>query len=471
MKNKERIIFISVITVLLVFIASQLFIKQVNAGTLSYPFPYMNRFVAVFNSIKSDYVDADKLDDKKIIDGAIDGMLKAIGDPYTQFLNEDDMNEMKTTSSGTFGGVGMIITEKDGYIGVVSPIEGTPAYKKGMKAGDLIISVEGESLKGVSVNDAAKKLKGIPGTPVKIEFIRNEIKYEVELIRALIDVPTVKHDIIREKIGYLRITQFSGTTDKHVKDALIDFKNKNVKGIIVDLRANPGGLLDKVITIVDYFQNDGIIVSTKGRRMNEETVNKSSKFTTIVPEDIPVIVLVDNGSASASEIFSGAIKDNKRGILLGEKTFGKGSVQTIQLLGEGKDGFKITIAKYYTPSGVCIHDIGIMPDVEVKEPELTDEEKEGLKKIFKDKIIDNFLKTKSLPSDVEIDSFIEKSNKSGYVLNKRYFKKLIKNGLEYGNEKAPIYDLDYDIQLNKALEILENGKLINNGNGKFSIKK
>ena len=470
MKKKERTFWICSVCVLLAFYTFTVFVNNATAANFNMQaFPYMNKFISVFNAIKSDYVDADKVDDKTLINGAIKGMLEAIGDPYTAYLSEKDVKDLQTTTTGTFAGVGMIITEKDGFIGVVSPIEGTPAYRKGMKSGDLLISVNGESLKGVSVSDAADKLKGAPGTSANIEFLRDDVKYEVELIRAIIDLPTVKHDVINNEIGYLRITQFSGTTDKHVKESLLDFKSKNVKGIIIDLRQNPGGLLSSAISIVDFFQDKGTIVSTKGRRLKEQTVNSATSFNTIVAKDIPIVVLIDGGSASASEIVSGALKDTKRGILVGDKSFGKGSVQSIQFLPDGTDGFKMTTAKYYTPSGVSIHGIGIEPDITIKEPDLTEDEREGLRKIYKDRVIDNFVKEHHNPTNKEIDSFLGDLKAKGYVFTNTMMRRLLKQTLDYDNSSAPIYDLEYDIQLKKAVEILTNGS-IKYHKGEYSIK-
>lgn len=470
MNRKERFFWVCTVTMLLVFSVFVVFVNNATAKNLTQTFPYMNKFMETFNAIKSDYVDSDKLDDKTLINGAIKGMLDAIGDPYTVYLTEKDIKDLQATTSGTFAGVGMIIVEKDGYIGVVSPIEGTPAFKKGMKSGDLILSVNGESLKGISVSEAAEKLKGKAGTSAHLEFLRDDIKYEVELTRAIIDLPTVKYDIIDGKFGYLRVTQFSGTTDAHVKEALLDFNKKKVNGIIVDMRMNPGGLLSTAINIVDYFQNKGVIVSTKGRKLNEQTINSASKFNTVVPEKTPVIVLIDAGSASASEIFAGAMKDTKRGILVGEKSFGKGSVQSIQLLPEGIDGFKITTAKYYTPSGISIHGVGIEPDITIKEPELSEEEKEGLRKIYKDKVIDEFIKKHSSPTINDIDNFITELHQKGYTLSTKNIRRLLKNTIDYGKTNAPIYDIEYDIQLQKAIEILNNNSIIFN-NGKFTLKK
>ncbi len=470
MKKSERFIWIATVSILLSTGLFVIFVNSASAGSFGQPFPYMQKFMSVYNSIKTDFVDSDKADDLALVNGAIKGMLEALGDPYTQYLSPDEMTEMRTTSTGTFGGVGMIITEKDGYIGVVSPIEDTPAFRKGMKTGDLLISVDGETLKGVTVGEAAKRLKGVPGTGVKVEFLRDEIKYEVEIIRALIDVPTVKSDVINNKWGYLRITQFSGTTFEHVKEAIAKLNTKNVQGFIVDLRMNPGGLLDSVINIIDLFQDEGVIVSVKGRRLNEETVTKSNKFSTMIKGNIPVVVLIDGGSASASEMFAGAMKDNKRGVLVGEKSFGKGSVQSIQLMGDGTDGFKMTTAKYYTPSGISIHGIGIVPDIEIKEPELTDDEKETLRKLYKNKVIDDIVKDKSDISDEVTVKFIKEIQSKGYALSDNYLRRLIKNASSYGKEGAPIFDLEYDIQLKTALDLLDNNKIINTDT-KYSIKK
>lgn len=468
MKNRERIIWISAVSVLFVVLLFGVFINDAKASSTSSGFQYVQKFLNVLDMVKKEYVDESKIDNEKLINGAIKGMIEAIGDPHTNYLSKEDMEDMNQTSDGKFGGVGMIISEKDDYITVVTPIEDTPAYRKGMKTGDLLISVDGKSLKGVKVSEAAKLLKGVPGTPVKVEFIRNEIKYEVELVRAIIDVPTVKYSYINDKYGYLRITQFAGTTDGYVKKALLEFKEKNIKGMVVDLRSNPGGLLGQVIKIVDFFQDEGVIVSTKGRNVFDNSVNNANKFDTIVSKDIPLIVLIDQGSASASEIFSGAIKDTKRGILIGEKSYGKGSVQTIHRL--DYDGFKITIAKYYTPSGVSIDGIGIMPDIEVKEPELNDDEKEALRKIYKDKVIEEFLKKNPHPTEDKIKEEIKVLQEKGYKLSERHLRKLIKNSIDMTEDNKSIYDMEYDIQLQKAIEVLDNN-LIEYKDGVYLLKK
>ncbi len=455
MKKNERIIWISIVAFLLFLSFFVIFIKDARAATLNLKNGIFDKFYQVFGYIERDFVD-EKTDQEKLINGAIKGMLDALGDPHTMYLSKEEMKELNTLTTGQYGGVGMMISEKDKQIVVVSPFEGSPAFKKGIKAGDIILSVDGIPLEGKTVEEAANMLKGKPDTTIKLEILSNDIKYSVELKRALIDVPTIKNAIINDKYGYLRISQFAGKTDKDVKTALKDFKKKNVKGIIVDVRYNPGGLLSQVINIVDFFQDDGVIVSTKGRTESDTSVHMASKADTIVDENIPVIVLIDKGSASASEIFAGAIKDTKRGILIGEKTFGKGSVQSTYKLGEDGDGFKMTIARYYTPSNKVIDGIGIEPDIEIKEPELTEIEKESLKKVYDDKVIDNFTKKNKNPSDKEIDEFVNFLINKGYKLSDRYLKRMVKNSIDFNNDKREIYDTEFDIQLKKALELFDN---------------
>lgn len=466
MKKTERIIWISIVSLLLFLSLFAIFIKEVHAKNFEINNKYLEKLFTVINVVEKYYVD-ENIDNEKLINGAIKGLLESLGDPNTVYLSEKDMEELKTLSTGQYGGVGMLISEREKKIVIVSPFEGTPAYKKGIKAGDIILSVDGVALEGKTVDEAANMLRGNPGTIVKIEILSNGVRYVADVKRALIDVPTVKYAVIDGKYGYLRITQFSGKTDEHVKEALKDFKQKKVKGIIVDLRHNPGGLLSQVISIVDYFQSEGVIVSTKGRNESKLDVANASKLKTIVDKDTPVIVLIDRGSASASEIFAGAIKDTNRGILIGEKSFGKGSVQTSYPL--DKDGFKLTIAKYYTPSNKVIDGIGIEPDIEVKDPELTDEEKSALTKLFEDKVIDDFASKNTNPTDKEIDNFINLLLSKGYKLPTRYLKRLIKNAVEIDDANKPIYDLEFDIQLQKALELFDKN-LIKRDKNKFYLE-
>lgn len=457
MKRMERIIWIAVVALIFVVSMFGVFTKDVWAGNINQKKPYFKKLLKVLNRIEADYVDEEKISHEDLINGAIEGMLEALDDPHTAYLDRDDWKDLYTTARGNYSGVGMIIGERNDSIVVITPLEGYPAYSKGIRAGDIILAVDGQSLLGLSVEDAANLLRGKAGTIVKVEVLHDDISFEVEIKRARIDLPSVKYDYVKEKYGFLRITQFAGTTGKYVREALIDFKKNKVEGIIIDLRLNPGGMLGQVIDIVDYFINEGDIVSIKGRHAYNDTVYTAKDSTTLVDKNIPIIVLIDEGSASASEIFSGAIKDHNRGILIGEKTYGKGSVQNTYPL--ENDGFKMTIAKYYTPSGTCIHGVGIEPDIEIKEPALTDDEKVSLQKLYKDKVIDKAIEKNSDPTDKEIDALVEKIQKEGYALSDRYLKKLIKNAAEFDDDKKEVYDLDFDIQLQKSLHILENNLL------------
>jgi len=451
-KKYERFIWIS-LTVFLLFLGIFGFlVRKANASIDDAEQKLKRKLSTVLSIIERDYIDFEKIDENKLISGALDGLLKALNDPHTSYLSEEYWKQLSTTSAGTYGGVGMHISQKNDLIIVIAPMEGTPAYKKGIKAGDYILSVDGKSLKGISTDEAANMLRGPAGTIVKIEILSDDITYTLEITRANIILPTVKHSLINNKFGYLRITEFSGTTAEKVDKALKDFTDKNVEGIIVDLRYNPGGLLSSVIEISDYFLKEGVIVSTVGRE--ENVVNKAKFFDTLVKDEVPLIVLIDSGSASASEIFAGAIKDNSRGILIGEKSYGKGSVQSIYQL-DANEGFKLTIAKYYTPSGVSIEGVGITPDITVKDPELTDEEKLVLKKIYTDKVIDKILTGKKNLDDAKINGLVIELQNTGYKLNTRSLKKLVKNAAEIDREEKDIYDLEYDLQLKKAVEILD----------------
>jgi len=455
MNKKERIIWASAVGLLLIVLMSGVFIGNADAATNG-GFSGFVKLQRVFNIIKQDFVDIENVSDEVLINGAIKGMIEALGDKHSMYLTVEQLNDMTTTSDGKFGGVGMVISEKDNFIVVESAIDDTPAYNKGMRAGDLLIAVDGVTLEGVTVSEAANRLRGVPGTQVNVKFIRYGVTQEVTITRALIDVPSVKHDFINDDVGYIRLTQFAGTTSEHVSRALNEFKTRGVKSIVVDLRSNPGGLLNQVIDIVDMFVSEGVIVSTRGRGAADNTVNRANAFNTIVDSNVKVIVLVDKWSASASEIFAGAIKDLHRGTIIGESTYGKGSVQTIIRL--GADGFKLTIAKYYTPSGISIEGTGVAPDILIQEPEFTEDELKILENLINSRAIDNFLTSNPHPTEVQITAFVDGLLAEGYTINHRYLRRMVRQRIIYDNGRRPIFDLDYDIQLQRALEFINTGK-------------
>lgn len=340
-------------------------------------------FSYALTTIQSEYVDEKTPTD--LIYGSLKGMLSSL-DPHSQFLPPDDYKDLKTETQGKFGGLGVEITIKDGLLTIITPIEDTPAWKVGVKAGDRIVKIEKELTRDMTLDDAVKRLRGNPGTVIHITILREKegVVKDFTITRELIHVQDVKAPhMMDDRIGYIRLTEFREDTYKQFHTALEKLKKEGADSLIVDLRNNPGGLLNVAIKITQDFLPAGeTIVSTKGRHPTNDTVAKSTntkgEFLTW-----PMVVLINEGSASASEILAGALKDNKRAVIVGTKSFGKGSVQSVIPLPDGS-GLRLTTAKYFTPSGVCIHGIGITPDV-VVEPVAVKEEESDKDKDKKDK--------------------------------------------------------------------------------------
>jgi carboxyl-terminal processing protease len=410
----------------------------------------------VFDFIQKHYVET--VDPKILYEGAMEGMFNALGDPYSSFLAEREMMDLNETTQGNFGGVGLYISKperpdgKGAYVEVAAPIEDTPGWRAGINPGDLIIAINGEPTDGLSMDDVLARLRGEPGGEVKLLIRRNErFEFPVTLIRALIEVPTTKYAMIND-VGYLKLLTFTPRTLDRTREALESFKGNNYRSIILDLRNNYGGLLQSAVGISDLFLDGGVVVSTKSRIPSENMVFNARKQTP-VPQDIPVIVLINRGSASASEIVAGALKDRGRAYLVGEKSFGKGSVQQVYPL--EKSGFKITTARYYTPSDVNIDKIGIPPDLEVKFPEFTEADEEKLTALINANRIPAFIKTNPQATSVEIAAFAEELHKE-YLLDTVLLRRLIRNE-QYRTTQAPVYDLEYDVQLQEAIKILQRG--------------
>ena len=327
-------------------------------------------FGEVIENIKKDYVD--EVDQAEMMDSAINGVLQSL-DPYSAYMNPELFKEMQTDTKGEFGGLGIEISMEAGVVKVISPIEGTPAEKAGVKAGDFIVKIGKEQVQGKSLMEAVKLMRGPVGTSIDLTIRRKNFKkpLEFKIVRKIIEVQSVSDQIIsKEKnIGYVRLKSFNENSDNQFLKSIKKFeKNKKIKGYVIDLRNNPGGLLTQAINITDFFLNNGEIVSTKGRKVSE-----TRKFFAKNGDEVngkPLVVLINNGSASASEIFAGALKDHKRAIILGENSYGKGSVQSIIPLRNG-GGMRLTISKYYLPSGKSISEVGVTPDILVEE---TDED-------------------------------------------------------------------------------------------------
>ena len=323
-------------------------------------------FGEVLENIKKDYVD--DVNQAEMMDSAINGVLQSL-DPYSAYMSPELFKEMQTDTSGEFGGLGIEIGMEAGVVKVISPIDDTPAEKAGIKAGDYIVKIGKEQVQGKSLMEAVKLMRGPIGTSIELTVRRKNVKKPLEfnITRQVIQIQSVNSRIVsKEKnIGYIRLKSFNENSDNQLLKSVKKFeKNSKIKGYVIDLRNNPGGLLTQAINITDFFLDDGEIVSTKGRKISE-----TRKFFARKGDEIngkPIVVLINNGSASASEIFAGALKDHKRAIILGENSFGKGSVQSIIPLRNG-GGIRLTISKYYLPSGKSISEVGVTPDILVEE--------------------------------------------------------------------------------------------------------
>jgi carboxyl-terminal processing protease len=336
----------------------------------------LNIFGEVMERTKALYVEEQT--DKQLIESALNGMLTSL-DPHSSYLNEEDFKYMNEQTSGKFGGLGIEITMENGLVKVISPIDDTPAAKAGIKAGDFITDIDGQTVIDLTLNEVVSKLRGKPGTKVKITVRRvNEEPFDVTLKRDEIKVTSVKSDIKNDDILYVRISAFNEDVDTDTKKAVENAKKQlkdKFAGIVIDMRNNPGGLLDQAVKVSDLFLEQGEIVSTRSR--NEEDTVKFSATPGDIAEGLPIVVMINEGSASASEITAGALQDHHRAIILGQKSFGKGSVQTVLPL-RNKGAMRITTARYYTPSGRSIQATGIEPDIEVKPAKVEEIQSHGL---------------------------------------------------------------------------------------------
>ncbi len=426
--------------------------KNSKASTID-SYDKLKTFSEILSLLEANYVE--KVDANDLIDGAIRGMLKTL-DPHTSYLPPEAFTQMKVETSGRFGGLGIEITIRKGILTVVAPIEDTPAFKAGVKAGDRIIKIEDESTLDMTLSDAVERLRGKIDTEVNITIFREgmEEPLEVTLVRANIQVKSVKSKIYEGSIGYVRIRSFTKTTSRDLDKVLDEFREKNVKKLVLDLRNNPGGLLNQAVEVSDRFlKPENLIVYTQGR-----TEEQNMRFTThdrVQRVTYPMIILVNSGSASASEIVAGALQDSNRAIILGTQTFGKGSVQTIIPLSDGS-ALRLTTARYYTPSGRVIQENGIVPDIVVEAPvvsakmrngnegksdEGVNKEKAKMRKFLREKDLKKHLKGKK--SFGEEESKPKDEKKTEEELKKEELMASLRE------------DLEKDIQLKEAIALLK----------------
>ena len=331
-------------------------------------YKHLNLFGEAFEKIKNNYVE--EVEVKDLIESAIEGMLNSL-DPHSTFLNTEELNELKIQTKGEFGGLGIEVTLENGLVKVISPIDDTPAERAGIKSGDFITHIDGEAVMGLSLSEAVSLMRGKVGSKINLTIKRNVQSLKVEIVRAIIELKSVKSRL-EDNIGYIRVSSFNQKVDEEIKKAIRQMqgksKNKNeIVGYVLDLRNNPGGLLDQAVNVTDIFLSKGEIVSTRGRKKSDGSRYNAIKNDLI--NGLPLVVLINQGSASASEIVAGALQDHKRAIIMGTKSFGKGSVQTILPSGENV-AIKLTTARYYTPSGKSIQKTGIDPDILVEQSEV-----------------------------------------------------------------------------------------------------
>lgn len=377
MSKKSRnflIVFLLIVTNIITFvIGNTIAIKTENKILISQE-EYQN-LQATYNkqskgNMLKDYIKENylrEITDEELDEGEYAGIFQAIDDPYSGYLTKEDFKDLSDQTSGTYGGIGVVVSAgEDGFITVVSPILNTPGEKAGLQTGDKIVKVNGKEYSASQMDEAVKNMKGEPNTKVVLSIMKNDAKNneltDIEIERELIKLETIESNTI-DDLGYIRITSFDENTHSDFKNSLKELENKNVKGLIIDLRNNPGGLLKSTVAIADELLDEGTVVYTE-RKNGDKTYEKSKDGKT----ELPIVVLVNKGSASASEILSGALQDRERAIIVGETTFGKGVVQVIKQLPDGS-GFKLTESEYFTPNGNSVHDKGITPDEIVELPE------------------------------------------------------------------------------------------------------
>jgi len=357
-----------------------------SPDSVELPYEELRTFTDVLDRIKRDYVE--EVDDKSLLEDAIRGMLSGL-DPHSTYLDEDAFRDLQAGTSGEFGGLGIEVGLEDGFIKVIAPIDDTPAQRAGVQQGDLIIRLDDTPVKGLSLNEAIQLMRGKPETEIVLTIVREgeDKPLQISVVRDVIQVKSVRSRLLEPGFGYLRITQFQSKTALNLNQAISDLREQNdgpLKGLILDLRNNPGGVLNAAVEISDAFLDEGLVVYTEGRGDGSQQNFRATPGD--VMQGAPLVVLVNGGSASASEIVAGALQDHRRAIVMGEQTFGKGSVQTILPLMNGT-AVKLTTARYYTPSGRSIQAAGIVPDIELESLQLAQSDAPGL----------NFLKEADLP--------------------------------------------------------------------------
>lgn len=439
MKRNKR--FLVIIIILSSVIGIFLFARVQGGDFLS----ELGPLIAAYRAIQNEYIE--KVEPSQLTEGAIKGMIESLEDPYSHWIDAEAYNEMKQEKEGKFGGVGIQITIEDNFPTIISPLEGTPASKVGLEPKDRIIKINEESAEEITLTEVMRKLRGEPGTEVKMTIQRREEDNPLEftITRAIIKFPNIKEKTLKDNIAYIKIVGFTNeNTAKDLRKVLIKLKTRQTKTLILDLRYNPGGLLTQAVEVADEFLSSGVIVSIKGRDSSQDQVFSATQQGE--GEKISLLILINQGSASASEIVAGAIKENKRGILLGEKTFGKGTVQAIIPI--NKEGaIALTTAKYYTPSEISIEGKGIEPDIKIEAFKPTEEEKEILVKLKESKLMEEFLIQYPYWEEVNLTAVRSELEEEGITVEKGLLQRFLRQ-----EDKNKDNDIFNDLQLMQAIE-------------------
>jgi carboxyl-terminal processing protease len=454
--SRERIVWTALTVLLLAGLAFFAFSPRLLAGsTEDETQAYISTIGDMFRYVRDNYVDVDKAQPKALYEGAMKGIFEALGDPNSAYHTATEWRRISDTTTGTFGGVGLVIAKADKEgAEVVSAIEGTPAYKAGVSAGDVITKVNGDSVAELAIDAIVDRLRGKPKTDVTVTIKRGDaIEFDATLTRDIIEVPTVRFAMMPGNIGYLRIAEFTPQTAERCRAGIRSFIDAGYTSMVLDLRGDPGGLLTGAVDVANLNIDQGLIVQRKSERVaSENFVYSARKNRMIVDPKITIAVLVDKGSASASEIVSGALRDYHRATLYGEKTYGKGSVQTVEAIGDG--GFRLTTSRYYLPSGVTIDKVGIEPDVKIAEPQLSEAEQKAVNDLLNGTFLKDFVKANPKPTEAQLSRFIGDLHAKGIALEDRYLRKLVRNQENRSNNNPPLYDLDFDIVLQAAVKAL-----------------
>ncbi len=419
-------------------------VTPTEEAALSLPLKELRAFVEVFERVSHDYVDS--VDDKKLLEGAISGMLSNL-DPHSAYLPPEDFTEMQEHTTGEFGGLGMEVGMEDGFVKIISPIDDTPAQKAGIKAGDLVIKLGKEPVKGKTLGEAVKIMRGKPGTKLELTIIRDgeDAPLKIVITRAVIKVKSVKQRMLKDNIGYLRISQFQIRTGSDLVKGIAKLEKENkapLDGLVLDLRNNPGGVLTAAVQVSDAFLNKGLIVYTEGRIKNSQMRFEAEDGDVMAGK--PIVVLINEGSASASEIVAGALQDQKRALIAGRTSFGKGSVQTLLQLNNGA-AIKVTTARYFTPLGRSIQAEGIKPDVVIELAKVEKVESQGFTRV-KEKDLTGHLANGDSSHDVITDEQEATDDKAA--------EKAADKAEKASKELTELLDKDYE--LNEALRIMKS---------------